>query len=204
MDELLWDKEEAVRILWEMYRYQKPLKVLSECNSYSSHCSHLIVLLCRKMKREVDEEDYELPQHDDQENSETELLTKRTAQANVNASCSRGSLPLGKEFSQCKIPPEFTPRVCSTPLSSPIKHLPHVNNSPSYEQRGMQSKRPAQIMRKTKKPQTPLKPEKVPKLDFDNLVADNLRKVKSADHSDPDLQIIARRNGDIDEDVKVI
>ena len=26
MDALLWDKEEAVQILWEMYRYQKPLK----------------------------------------------------------------------------------------------------------------------------------------------------------------------------------
>ena len=26
MDALLWDKEEAVQILWEMYRYLKPLK----------------------------------------------------------------------------------------------------------------------------------------------------------------------------------
>jgi len=178
MDALLWDKEEAVQILWEMYR---------------------------RMKREVDGEDHSLPQHNDQENTESELLTKRTTQTNVNTSCSRGSQPLGKELSQCQIPPEFTPRICSSPMPSPIKHLPDVNKSPSYEQRGMQSisTRPAQKMRKSKKPQTPLKPEKVPKLDFENLVADNLRRGRSADHSDPDLQIIACRIGDRDEDVKV-
>merc|ERR1719495_2059690 len=67
----------------------------------------------------------------------------------------------------------------------------------------MKSNGPAQKMRKAKKPQTPLKPEKVPKLDFENLVADNLRKGRSADHSDSDLQIIACRIGDRDEDVKV-
>ena len=157
------------------------------------------------MKREVDEEDHKLPQQDDQENTESELLTKRTTQANVNASCSRGNqpLPLGKKFSQCQIPPEFTPRICSSPMPSPIKHLPDVNNIPLYEQRGVQSKKPAQIMRKAKKPQTPLKPEKVPKLDFENLVADNLRKGRSADHSDSDLQIIACRIGDGEEDVRV-
>ena len=155
------------------------------------------------MKREVDGEDHSLPQHNDQENTESELLTKRTTQTNVNTSCSRGSQPLGKELSQCQIPPEFTPRICSSPMPSPIKHMPDVNNSPLYEQRGMQSNRPAQKMRKAKKPQTPLKPEKVPKLDFENLVADNLRRGRSADHSDPDLQIIACRIGDRDEDVKV-
>jgi len=176
MDALLRDREESVQILWEMYR---------------------------RMKREVDEEHHKLPQHDDQENSEPELLTKRTTQANVNASCSRGSPPLGKELSQCQIPPEFTPRSCSTPLPSPIKHLPHVNNSPSYENRGVQSKRPAQIMRKAERLQAPMKPVKVPKLDFENLVADNMRKGRSADQSDPDLQIIACRIGDMDEDVKV-
>jgi len=176
MDALLWDKEEAVQILWEMYR---------------------------RMKREVDGEDHSLPQQDGQENTESELLTKRITQANVNASCSRGSPPPGKEFSQCRIPPEFTPRICSSPMPSPIKHLPDVYNSPLYEQRGVQSKKPAQTMRKAKKPQTPLKPEKVPKLDFENLDADNLRKGRSADHSDSDLQIIACRIGDSDEDVRV-
>ena len=155
------------------------------------------------MKREVDGEDHSLPQQDGQENTESELLTKRITQANVNASCSRGSPPLGREFSQCRIPPEFTPRICSSPMPSPIKHLRDVNNSPLYEQRGVQSKKPAQTMRKAKKPQTPLKPEKVPKLDFENLVADNLRKGRSADHSDSDLQIIACRIGDSDEDVRV-
>ena len=157
------------------------------------------------MKREVDEEDHKLLQQDGQENTESELPTKRTCPTNVNASCSRKSPPLGKEFSQCQIPPEFTPRICSSPMPSPIKHMPDVNNSPSYEQRGMQSisNRPAQKMRKSKKPQTPLKPEKVPKLDFENLVADNLRKGRSADHSDSDLQIIACRIGDGEEDVRV-
>ena len=155
------------------------------------------------MKREVDEEDHKLPQQDDQENTELELLTKRITQTNVNASCSRGSLPLGKKFSQCQIPPEFTPRICSSPMPSPIKHMPDVNNSPLYEQRAMLSSRPAQKMKKAKKPQTPLKPEKVPKLDFENLVADNLRKGRSADHSDSDLQIIACRIGDGEEDVRV-
>merc|ERR1719495_2328039 len=67
----------------------------------------------------------------------------------------------------------------------------------------MKSNGPAQKMRKAKKPQTPLKPEKVPKLDFENLVADNLRKGSSADHSDSDLQIIACRIGDGEEDVRV-
>jgi len=176
MDALLWDKEESVQILLEMYR---------------------------RMKREVDGEDHTLPQQDDQENTESEVLTTRTTQANVNASRSRGSPPLGKKFSQCQIPPEFTPRICSSPMPSPIKHLPDVYNSPLYEQRGVQSKRPAQIMRKAKKPQTPLKPEKVPKLDLENLDADNLRKGRSADHSDSDLQIIACRIGDSDEDVRV-
>jgi len=176
MDALLWDKEEAVQILWEMYR---------------------------RMKREVDEEDHKLLQQDGQENTESELPTKRTTPTNVIASWSRNSPPLGKEFSQCQVPPEFTPRICSSPMPSPIKHLPDVNNSPSYEQRGVQAKRPVQIMRKAKKPQTPLKPEKVPKLDFENLVADNLRKGISADHSDSDLQIIACRIGDGDEDVRV-
>ena len=155
------------------------------------------------MKREVDGEDHSLPQQDDQENTDSEVLTTRTTQANVNASRSRGSPPLGKKFSQCQIPPEFTPRICSSPMPSPIKHLPDVYNSPLYEQRAVQSKRPAQIMRKAKKPQTPLKPEKVPKLDFENLVADNLRKGRSADHSDSDLQIIACRIGDGEEDVRV-
>ena len=155
------------------------------------------------MKREVDGEDHTLPQQDDQENTESEVLTAWTTQANVNASRSRGSPPLGKEFSQCQIPSEFKPRICSSPMPSPIKHLPDVYNSPLYEQGGVQSKRPAQIMRKAKKPQTPLKPEKVPKLDFENLVADNLRKGRSADHSDSDLQIIACRIGDGEEDVRV-
>merc|ERR1719495_60068 len=67
----------------------------------------------------------------------------------------------------------------------------------------MKSNGPAQKMRKAKKPQTPLKPEKVPKLDFENLVADHLRKGRSADHSDSDLQIIACRIGDGEEDVRV-
>ena len=155
------------------------------------------------MKREVDGEDHTLPQQDDQENTESEVLTTRTTQANVNASPSRGSPPLGKKFSQCQIPPEFTPRICSSPMPSPIKHLPDVYNSPLYEQRGVQSKKPAQTMRKAKKPQTPLKPEKVPKLDLENLDADNLRKGRSADHSDSDLQIIACRIGDRDQDVRV-
>ena len=156
------------------------------------------------MKREVDEEDHKLLQQDGQESTESELPTKRTTPTNVIASWSRNSPPLGKEFSQCQVPPEFTPRICSSPMPSPIKHLPDVNNSPSYDQRGVQTKRPAQSMRKAKKPQTPLKPEKVPKLDFENLVADNLRKGISADHSDSDLQIIACRIGDGDEDVWVI
>ena len=58
-------------------------------------------------------------------------------------------------------------------------------------------------MRKAERLQAPMKPVKVPKLDFENLVADNMRKGRSADQSDPDLQIIACRIGDMDEDVKV-
>ena len=43
MDALLWDKEEAVQILWEMYRYQKPLKYYQNV-TITPHIVHCIAL----------------------------------------------------------------------------------------------------------------------------------------------------------------
>jgi len=181
----LWEKEESMQILWEM---------------------------CRRMKRDLDRGE-EASQRYQDVTERTARGTQRTTQGTRNdgQAFSTGNVQqiFHKVGPQCVTPIEFAPRVCSSPMPSPIKHQPISSDSSvslEMESRLVSPERQAQndtgnVSRS--RMQMNFCPEifnakergvleRSERLDPNNFT-DSLRKRRLADLSDPDLQIIASR-----------
>ena len=101
----LWEKEESMQILWE---------------------------LCRRIKRDLDRGEDASQKYQDVTRS-TARGTQRTTQGTRNdgQAFSTGNVQqiFHKVGPQCVTPIEFAPRVCSSPMPSPIKHQPISSDS---------------------------------------------------------------------------
>jgi len=179
----LWEKEESMQILWEM---------------------------CRRMKRDLDRGE-EASQRYQDVTERTARGTQRTTQGTRNdgQAFSTGNVQqiFHKVGPQCVTPIEFAPRVCSSPMPSPIKHQPINYDSSVSLMREMESRLVSperqddtgnvsrsrmifgpEIINAKESGVFELSEKNSPS-DF----TDSLRKRRLADLSDPDLQIIASR-----------
>jgi len=182
----LWEKEESMQILWEM---------------------------CRRMKRDLDRGEKANREYQEDVIQKISRGTRRTTQGTRNdgQAFSNGNVQqiLSKVGPQCATPKEFAPRVCSSPMPSPIKHQPiNYDSSVSLEMESRLVSPERQVQNDTGnagRSQMQMnfglgildaKERGVFEFSEKNSpsnLTDSLRKRRLADLSDPDLQIIASR-----------
>ena len=204
---------------------EKRLKAVKEEVSLVEAQLQILWEACRRMIRELDRGEEARRCHEEDGIQKTTRGTQRTRRGTLydgGEAFSKGDKQQAvyKADAQCETPIEFAPRVCSSPMPSPIKHLPNNYGSASMEMEsrlvshdegGIQND-PGNLNRSRMLvnfgPEMIAAKERVgfvrsERISPSNRTVDSMRKRRLADLSDPDLQIIDSRQRNIDSDFQV-